>query len=122
MATVHICDVKECGVVIESKDLKNIKLLNRDYQLCKKCNDGLIKFLDDNLLKPEEQKMPMQRIDLQDLFKQTDSISYPNIQTGPIWQVMPDGSGLTYGAVTLTTDSKTNIGQAISIPTVLSNK
>lgn len=52
MAQITICDVKSCGEIIKtSADLKTTTIAGTSYQLCKKCYDGLLKFIEENLLK-----------------------------------------------------------------------
>lgn len=68
MATITICDVKVCGDVIkDSKPLHTI-IAGIKYELCKKCFDGLQKFVHENLTKPNAEP-PIQKLGQQSIYE-----------------------------------------------------
>lgn len=90
MATITICDVKVCGDVIKDGKPLHTIIAGIKYELCKKCFDGLQKFVDENLNKPNTeapiQKLGQQSIDelikeMQKSFGQTKQGLIPTHQS-----------------------------------------
>ena len=82
MAIVNICDVKSCGDIIKT-DVFNTQIGPNKYQLCKKCHDGLLSFLNDNLNKPDIKEAPIQKIEPSGMAKFLDEMSKINIPNQP---------------------------------------
>lgn len=102
MATITICDVKVCGDVIKDGKPLHAMIAGIKYELCKKCFDGLQKFVDENLTKPNAeppiQKLDQQSIDelikeMQKSFEQTKQ-GLVSTQQSPFYT----SPGLTYPA------------------------